>query len=151
MWPLGEEEIKGGWTRHETYVGENAALLRIRHGSQELARAKEWTHVVRAIWEYAEKGSGAMPTPDQVDLMRTCEAFLVEAFETNHFGLMTHTSICDGLCVWFFYVKDDFDGFHERVQETLPLDEPFPIEFVVCPDRDWTEYRSARLRCQPAT
>jgi len=150
MWPLQEEDIKNGWTQYETNVKGNPAFMRIREGSLERASAHEWTHLARVIWQYAEQGSGAMPMPAQIDLMRTCEAFLLETFETNTFGLMTHMSICDGFCMWSFYVKDDYDGFHERVKESLPHDAPFPIEFVVAPDENWNEYRSARAQCQPS-
>ncbi|PWT96178.1 MAG: hypothetical protein C5B53_10255 [Candidatus Melainabacteria bacterium] len=148
--PVIEKEVGDGWSLYETYIGDHPAFIRLREGIGNLIGRKGRTLRVRVAWGYGPENSGEMPTPDQMHSMEECENLLVEALEGKEFGLLTNSSLCDGLRIWCFYCKDDIEELNKRIQRTLPHDEPFPIEFDCEEDAGWNEYCNAWAHCQPA-
>lgn len=141
-------EIPGNWAICETYIGEFPAFAYLRDGVGKLVGSHGWVLKARIFWEYEVSGTGAMPTDEQMKTMIECENLLVAAIESDKFGILTHSSICNGVRIWCFYIKDDTQELNKRIRRALPQNNPFPITIEVEEDKEWNEYCSAWAHCR---
>lgn len=137
--PLANIVIDDTWAASDGRLDGKPMLIRIRQNLRPLAGHPQLPHRLRIVWEYEPENDSGVPSRDDLERMRECEDLLVRALEQGNNAVLTHVLTCDGLRQWVFF-SSNLQESAERINASLPHDEPYPLELTAEPDPDWSEY-----------
>jgi hypothetical protein len=136
---LSDMAITDTWTVAEFDIDGKLLVIRIRTHLHSLVGHPQLPHRLRIIWEYQSGNEAGLPNSDDLEAMHCCEEDLFSILERDNHGVLTHTLMGDGLRQWVFYCSD-LDEVAQRINETLPANPPYPLDFENEADVAWIEY-----------
>jgi hypothetical protein len=120
-------------------LDDKPMIVRARQNLRSIAGHPELPTRLRIVWQYECDNDSGLPSSIDLKAMEGCENLLVDAFEHDNCAILTHVLTCDGLRQWVFYVSN-LQEVGERINGSLPHDQPFPIELTAEDDAEWSEY-----------
>ncbi|WP_372368418.1 DUF695 domain-containing protein [Candidatus Uabimicrobium sp. HlEnr_7] len=124
----------------ETTVGK--FFLRFRTPILHQTEIGNYQYHWNIFWEYAEEGSGALPSKKEQAKLDKFEKKIRKMWEDDGLAILTAVQIFDGGCQWVFYTYN----FEECAQRYTEKDiEDYPAELTAEKDSRWTYLREEIL------
>jgi hypothetical protein len=136
---LANMAIADTWIVAEFDVDGKPLVIRIRTHQHSLVGHPQLPHRLRILWEYQPSNESGLPDSHDLEAMHCCEEDLFNILEHDNHSILAHTLMGDGLRQWVFYCSD-LDEVVQRINETLPANPPYPLNFENEVDTAWIEY-----------
>jgi hypothetical protein len=117
----------------------NEVIYRFRSAVPAGIVIRDYPHLVNIYWQIEESHVGGVPTPDVNERMTDLEERL-DTLEGPATGYMVLSITGSNRREWIWYVRDS-EKYMERVNDVLGELPPFPIEFEVSDDPDWSTFQ----------
>jgi hypothetical protein len=114
-------------------------LFRIRNQPPPFARKDQFPHLLAVSWSYEPADESGMPSDDEHARMNELEDLLVAALEDAMQAFLTVIVTGNGVREWQWYARAP-ERAMELVNESLGELEPFPVEFSIQDDPEWSGY-----------
>ncbi len=96
-----------------------------------------YDRVLKVVWQYSDADTGAMPSTEDSQAMRTFEDRLAPALEHDGHAYLAAILTLDGAREWIFY-SSDVQECVQRITDMPQEREPYSYELTTESDPDWS-------------
>jgi hypothetical protein len=114
-------------------------LFRIRNQPPPFARKDQFPHLFAVSWAYEPGDDHGMPSEGEYAQMNELEDLLETALEDTEQAFLTVIVTGNAVREWQWYARAP-ERVMELVNEALGELEPFPVEFSIQDDPEWSGY-----------
>ncbi|MEO1596879.1 MAG: DUF695 domain-containing protein [Pseudomonadota bacterium] len=135
-----EKFVNAGWSVATRDDADSPATLRFRRPVPSPNEVSDFSEVLRVLWIYADEGTGALPSQDDIKRMTRFEDDLCDALELDRTAVLAAVLTMDGARQWLLYTVDvQMCGI--RINQ-LPQEETgYPLEIDTFSDPNWAYLR----------
>ncbi|BBM85347.1 DUF695 domain-containing protein [Candidatus Uabimicrobium amorphum] len=122
------------WANFEGETDKGKFYLRFRTPILQQGETKNYQYHLNVFWEYAEEGSGALPSKKEQKKLDAFEKKICKIWEKDHLAILTAVQIFDGGYQWIFYTYNAEECLLRIAQKN---DKEYPVEITTEKDPNW--------------